>query len=87
MIGRERTADDLAPPAVAGELVHELDMLVRWRQTADGGWFDVFSRRRKVKGSDAARRDCRWHWQAQRGVVVEFGVMCLSAQVRGVKPQ
>ena len=77
VLGLGRTADDMAPPAVAEELVNALGMLVRWRQTADGGCFDVFSRRRKVKGPDAARRE-RWHWQAQRGVVVECGVMCLS---------
>ena len=66
-----------APSAVAGELVHELDMLVRWMQTVDGGWFDVFTRMSRVKGPDAARRE-RWHWQAQWGVVVECGVMCPS---------
>ncbi len=69
------------------ELMQELDVLGRRNQIADGGCFGVFSRRRKVKGSDAARRECRWHWQAQWQVVVEFGVMCLSAQVRRAKPK
>ena len=87
VLGRERTADDLAPQAVAGELVHELDMLVRWRQTADGGCFDVFSRRRKVKGPDAARRE-RWHWQAQRGVVCRVRRdVSICAGAGGAKPQ
>ena len=66
--------------------MQELDVLGRRIQTADGDCFGVFSRRWKVKGPDAARRE-RWHWQAQRGVVVECGVMCLSSQVRGTKQQ
>jgi hypothetical protein len=37
-----------------------------------------------VKGSDAARRE-RWHWQAQRGIVVEWGVSCPSLLVRGLR--
>ena len=43
MFGRVELWMVWAIPSVLDELVQELNMLGPRRQTADGGWFDVFT--------------------------------------------
>ncbi len=74
VLGRERTADDLAPQAVAGELVHELDMLVRWMHTSDGGWFDVLFSLAEEEGEGAGR--------GQEGALALVDAVASSCRVR-----
>ena len=64
MLGRGRTADDLVHLIGLQELMQERDTLGRRRQTADGGWLDVFTR-----GGRMGRRRTRARREAWTGAV------------------
>ena len=57
------------------ELMQELDTLGRRRQTADGGWLDVFTRRWKGRRGDGAGR-------GQEGALALAGAVASRCRVR-----
>ena len=66
---------------IVEELMQELDTLGRRSQTADGGWFNVFTLRRKGRRGGGGRGQEGRHGRGQWRVVDECGAVSIFAGV------